>query len=225
MSVLGELLSDFNVELPEKISAGRVLKIVRKEAGNALDINLEMDGIVTAEEMINASEAVSKALDNADVSLYPKYKTELFTVDYIFEIIGFLKHKYPNVNGYFDGAEVTADGAGYTIALKSGGKNLLMGLGMDKKIENLVRGFFEKNISVTITAKDELDLDEYVKREQSAPLPQVSVTDSAPPPAEARQYPSRGGSRRSQVLAEPQKITLPFEHERFDREAGLFFGK
>ena len=98
MSVLGELLSDFNVELPEKISAGRVLKIVRKEAGNALDINLEMDGIVTAEEMINASEAVSKALDNADVSLYPKYKTELFTVDYIFEIIGFLKHKYPNVN-------------------------------------------------------------------------------------------------------------------------------
>ena len=226
MSILGELLSDFDVELPEKISAGRVLKIGRKEAGNALDINLEMGEIVTAEELISASEAVSKALDNADVSIYPKYKTELFTDDYIFEIIGFLKNKYPNVNGYFDGAEVTADGTAYTIMLKSGGKNLLMGLLMDKKIENLVRGFFDKNISVTISAKDELDLDEYVKREQSAPLPQVSVTESAPPPAEAKQYPSRGGgNRRSQVLAEPQKITLPFEHERFDKEANLFFGK
>lgn len=229
MSLLGELLSDFNVELPDVISAGRVLKIVRAEAGNALNINLELDETVTAEELTSASESISRALEGADVSLYPKFKTELFTDDYIFEIIGFLKNKYTGVNGYFDGAQVSANGAEYTITLKSGGKNILMGLGMDKKIENYVRGFFDKNISVKITAEDELDLDEYVRREQSAPLQQVSITESAPPPVQAPGQPggySRGGgNRRSQVLAEPQKIALPFEHERFDREASLFFGK
>lgn len=229
MSLLGELLSDFNVELPDVISAGRVLKIVRAEAGNALNINLELDETVTAEELTSASESISRALEGADVSLYPKFKTELFTDDYIFEIIGFLKNKYTGVNGYFDGAQVSANGAEYTITLKSGGKNILMGLGMDKKIENYVRGFFDKNISVKITAEDELDLDEYVRREQSAPLQQVSITESAPPPAQAPGqqggYSRGGGNRRSQVLAEPQKIALPFEHERFDREASLFFGK
>ncbi|MDE7194947.1 MAG: PHP domain-containing protein, partial [Oscillospiraceae bacterium] len=233
MSLLGELLSDLNVELPEVISAGRVLKIVRAEAGNTLNINLELDETVAAEELTKSSESISKALEGADVSLYPKFKTELFTDDYIFEIIGFLKNKYTGVNGYFDEARVSAEGTEYTIALKSGGKNILMGLGMDKKIENYVRGFFDKNISVKITAEDELDLDEYVRREQSAPLQQVSITESAPPVGQApfsgqgeRSY-SRGGggNRRSQVLAEPQKITLPFEHERFDREASLFFGK
>lgn len=216
-----------NAELSQIIADGRVLKIVYNEAKNSININLELDSTVKTAELTKAAESISKCLENADVTLYPKYGIGLFTEEYIFEIIELLKQKNASINGYFDNAEINGDGSSYTISLKSGGQNVLLGLGMDKKIENFVRGFFDKNITVRIVADGELDLDEYVQQEQNAPVPQVSVTEA--PPREQKQWQGGSGgsrgSRRPQILAEPQEIALPFEHERFDSKAELFYGK
>lgn len=221
---LSELFDD--IKFPPVIADGKVLKIVRVEAGNVLNINLELDELVPMSELFTASETISAALDDADVTLYPKYHASLFTSDYIYEIFELLKRKILAVNGYFDGAEISNDDSTYEISLKSGGQKMLLGLGMDKKIESYVRGIFDKNITVVISSENELNVDEYITREQNTPVEKVSVTEDSPKP----QSPSYAGGagqrgRKPQFLTEPTEISLPFENEHFDRTAKLFYGK
>lgn len=216
----------FDLPLTENISEaignGRVLKIMHDETKNMLNINLELDELVPMTELLAASDLLSSAL-GIEVTIYPKYHMSLFSGDYIFDIIELLKRKYIAVNGYFDDAELSNDDNTYEITLRSGGKSLLSGLGMEKKIESYVKGFFGMKITVILSSDNELDVDEYILQEQSAPVEKVSFVDDAPAPQE-RPRSFGGRSRRPQFASEPTDITLDFESEHFDSTAKLFFG-
>lgn len=223
-----------NIDFPQCIADGKVLKIVYTEAKNTMNISLGMDVLVTTAELSEAAGKISTVLGGADVTIYPKYHSSLFNADYIFQIIELIKQKNASVNGYFDGAEISDDGFTYEITLKTGGQKLLLGLEMDKKIENFVRGFFDKNIKVMLSSQSELDVADYLKQEQSIPVPKVVVTETAP--AEQPKWQGGGGGfrsggnggnggRRPQFLEEAKEITLPFEMEEFDPHAKLFYGK
>ncbi len=221
-----------SVELSPAAAQGRVLKIVYNESKKTVNINLGLDNTVTAAELIQLGETLTAALGEAEVSVYPKYHSSLFTVDYLYEIIALLKTKFGAINGYLDDIEISDDGDTYEISLKRGGRDILLGMEIDRKIATYVKGFFDVKINVVFTGTAELDIEQALIAEQSAPVPVISLTP--PPAASESKYSAAGGSnggasrgngRRPAVLDEAKEIVLPFEHDRFDSKAQLFFGK
>ena len=77
--------------LPQSVADGRVLKIVYTESKNTLMMNVELDELVPASELIALGEQLSAALDGTEVSVFPKYHSSLFTADYLIEINALLK--------------------------------------------------------------------------------------------------------------------------------------
>ncbi|MCH5203606.1 MAG: PolC-type DNA polymerase III [Oscillospiraceae bacterium] len=212
-----------SVKLSDDICSGTVLKIACNKEKTDIKINLALDTLVPMAELFAASENISKAI-SADVMIFPKYHESLFSVEYIYEIIELLKRKMISVNGYFDGAEISDDGSTYEITLKNGGKKVLMGLGIEAKIQNYIRGFFDKQVNIVLSSENELDVDEYIKQEISAPTEQISLTPFEEKPKEKKNY--RGGySKKPKFLEYSTEIELPFEHEKFGSTATLFYGK
>ena len=219
-NTLSELFE--NIDFIPVIANGRVIKIVSNETKNIMSINLELDDLVAMDELFKANGLISKELDGVNVTVYPKYHSTLFTSDYIYEIIELLKKKNISINGYFDGAEISNDDNVYEITLSSGGIRALEGLGMDKKIEMYVKGFFDKVIFVKLSSDNELDDEELLNNE----TPTVVIKD-APPPAPKPQngYSGKRRSSNPKFAEEPEEIALPFHNEHFDSNAKLFFGK
>ncbi len=216
--------------LSPSVADGRVLKIVYTESKNTLMMNLELDELVAAEELLSLGEQLTKSLDGTEVSVFPKYHASLFTADYITEIISLLKAKLAAVNGYLDECDITDDGSTYEISLKRGGKDILLGMEIDKKIEKYVRGFFGLAINIVFTGTEELDIEQVLADELAAPVPVISLTP--PPAANENKFQggnggqrSGGGGRRPSVLAEAKEILLPFESPKFESKAQLFYGK
>lgn len=219
-STLSQLFE--NAELSSEVANGRVIKIVSDKSKNILNINLELDELVPMTELFNANEMLSNALDGVSVTIYPKYHPALFSSDYIYEILELIKKKNSYVNGYLDGAEISNDDNLYEITLSSGGIRALEGLGIDKKIETYVKGFFGTVISVKFVSENEESPEELLNNEKLT----VVVTDvpSAPKKPQAG-FSGKGKTKKPQFADEPEEILLPFENEHFDSNAKLFFGK
>ncbi len=218
--------------LSPSVADGRVLKMVYTESRNTLMMNVELDELVGAADLIALGEQLTAALDGTEVSVFPKYHSSLFSADYLTEIISLLKSKFAAVNGYLDGCEISDDGSTYEISLTNGGRDILLGMEIDKKIEKYVRGFFGLGITVVFTGTAELDIEQVLAAEQSVPVPVISLTP--PPSAGENKYQgggnggaprSGGGGRRPSVLSESKEIILPFESDRFESKAMLFYGK
>ncbi len=221
MAKLFELVD--SVKLPENIGKGTVLSIVSNKEKTDIKINLSLDDLTPMAELFSAAEIISAEI-KAEVTIYPKYHESLFETDYIYEIIELLKKKMVSVNGYFDGAKINDDGSTFEITLKNGGKKVLMGLGIENKIQNYVRGFFDKQIKVLLSSENELDIDEYIKQENSTPTEQISISPVEEKKSEKKNF--RGGrSRTPQFMEKPVEIILGFDHEKFGKKAMLFYGK
>ncbi len=214
--------------LSPSVADGRVLKIVYTESKNTLMMNLELDELVPACELVSLGLQLTEALNGTEVSVFPKYHSSLFTADYITEIIELLKAKNASINGYLNDCEITDDGSTYEISLTSGGKEILVGMEVDKKIEKYVRGFFGIPITVEFTGTAELDMEQVLAEEQAKPVPVIVPTPPSSP--DSQKYSGQGsqrsgGSRRASVLKETKDILLPFESDKFESNATLFYGK
>ena len=206
------------IEFSPLVADGRVLKILNDKSKNIININLELDELVAMDELFVVNGLISDELDGANVTVYPKYHPALFTVDYIFEIIELLKRKNMSINGYFDDAEITNDDNVYEIALSAGGIRALDGLGMAKKIETYVKGFFDKVINVKLSSKNEFNDEELLDTD----APTVVMKD-VPPPAPKKS--GKGRYKKSKFAEEPEETRLLFQNEHFNDIAKLFFGK
>ena len=166
--------------LPPSLADGRVLKIVHNETKNTVMMNIGLDETVSAADILSVGEQLTAALDGAEVSVFPKYHSSLFSADYLTEIIALLRSKFGAVNGYLNDVDITDDGDTYEISLKSGGRDILLGMEIDKKIEKYVLGFFEVRIHILFTGTAELDIEQVLQEEQSAPLPVIHFTPQEP---------------------------------------------
>lgn len=205
------------LEFAPVIANGKVIKILNDKSKNVMNINLELDELVAMDELFKVNEIISKELDGVNVTVYPKYHSALFTGDYIYEIIELLKKKNMSINGYFDDAEISNDDNVYEIALSSGGIRALEGLGMGKKIETYVKGFFDKVVFVKLSSKNEFNDEDLLDSE----APTVVIKDVPQPVAR----PKGRYNKNPRYAEEPVEITLPFDNEHFDKTAQLFFGR
>ena len=215
------------LDFPVQIGQGAMLKLVHIESKNAINISLGLSETVPVSALLAASDKISAYLGGTDVTIYPKYTPELFSVDYIYEIIELLKQKNASVNGYFDGCTIALKENEVEITVSAGGQNVLLGLEMDKKIENFIRGFFDKNLHVIFLHNGDAPAEPVPAFEE--PVPVVEINPNLPEKGDEKKKwsgsKSGNASRRAQFLAEPEEITLPFECEHFDAKAKLFFGK
>lgn len=211
-----------NIEMSSVVANGKVCKMLNDKTHNILNINVELDDLVPMNELLKLNETLSRELDGVIVTVYPKYHPTLFTSDYIYDIIDFLKNKNTSINGYFDNAEISNDDNTYEITLSSGGIRVLEGLGVDKKIETYVKGFFNKVIFVKFFSNNE-EIDEVNFNDTQSPI----VVKEIPAPVTKPQntYSGKGRSRKPQFAEEPTEMRLPFENEHFDSTVNLFYGK
>lgn len=220
-TTLSELFD--NTDFSPLVANGKILKIVSDEQKNVMNINMQFDELVPMEELFKANEQISELLDGVSATIYPKYFPELFSEDYIFEIIEFLKKKNTVIQSYFDGAEISNDENVFEITLFSGGKGILEGMGIDKKIETFVKGFFDKLITVKFSSPNEQAPDDYLNREQP-----VVVVDKLPEDQASDKKEAAGKNRQSgtqKFASKLTQITLPFVNEHFESTAMLFYGK
>lgn len=224
---LSKLFDGF--DLPQTAANGTVLKIVYTDQKNEILINLGLEELCSAAEILTAEKQISSSVGGATVRIYPSYHESLYTPDYISEVLAILKDRNGAVNGYLDNAEINDDGETCEISLKSGGRDMLLQMEINKKIESLVRGFFKKQIHVEFTGVSEVNMEEYLKAEQSAPLPVIKLAPPAPAPSENRYQGGNGGKgggrRGPTVLKEAKEIKLPFESDKIESTASLFYGK
>ncbi|MBP0983719.1 MAG: PolC-type DNA polymerase III [Oscillospiraceae bacterium] len=217
------------LDLPQTAANGTVLKIVYTDQKNEILINLGLEELCSAAEILTAEKQISSSVGGATVRIYPSYHESLYTPDYISEVLAILKDRNGAVNGYLDNAEINDDGETCEISLKSGGRDMLLQMEINKKIESLVRGFFKKQIHVEFTGVSEVNMEEYLKAEQSAPLPVIKLAPPAPAPSENRYQGGNGGKgggrRGPAVLKEAKEIKLPFESDKIESTASLFYGK
>ena len=215
--------------LPQTCAEGRILKIIHDQQNKELLINLEMDELCPAAEILTAEKQLSSATGGAKIQIFPSFHESLYTPDYIYEIIAILKDRNGSVNGYLDGAEISDDGETCEISLHSGGRDILMKMGIDTSIQRMIAGFFKKRLQVVFTGNSEINIDEYLEKEQSAPLPKITITQTPPAPSGEKRFQGgsgKGGGRRgAAVLKEPKEIKLPFESDKLDSTASLFYGK
>ena len=76
--------------LPQTAAEGTVLKIVYTEQKNEMLINLGIDELCPAAEIITAENQISSAAGGASARIYPAYLTSLYTPDYISEVMAIL---------------------------------------------------------------------------------------------------------------------------------------
>ncbi len=226
------------LEFSKKTAEGNVLSIVHKEKDGEMMFQLESDELITADELISARMAVREYLSLNRVQILPKYPSELFCKEYIFEIISLMKSSFGSVNGFLDDAEIFDDGSNFEIELKKGGRDILVNDKVDKEIEKYVKWFFDRTVTVSFSGVTEVNIAEYEQQlsDEIAQLPPVVLTNKTPPPAP----PERGGffrggegggapkktySRGPEVHKNPATVKLMFAHESFRDEAELVMGK
>ncbi|MGN0576982.1 MAG: PolC-type DNA polymerase III [Ruminiclostridium sp.] len=231
---LKELFTDISFD--EQLAKGTVLTVLHKKNDNSLIFQLQLSEAVPFSVIYDAADAIKNALDAGKINIYPKYPSDIFTGERIFDIVDFLRREGEGINGYFDDAEVRLDGGNCEITLKYGGASILTEIGIPAKIKKYAKGFYGVDIDISFTGKTELDLKEYEEKmaEEIASLP---VPPPAPPPTQQgesvsyqpyqrQDKPQKKTFSRDPVIHDPpEPMELMFQHYGFGSKAELVVGK
>ncbi len=231
---LKELFTDISFD--EQLANGTVLTVLHKKNDNSLIFQLQLSENVPFSVIYDAADAIKSALDAGKINIYPKYPSDIFTGERIFDIVDFLRREGEGINGYFDDAEVRLEGGSCEITLKYGGASILAEIGIPAKIKKYAKGFYGVDIDISFTGKTELDLKEYEEKmaEEIASLP---VPPPAPPPPQQgesvpfqpfqrQDKPQKKTFSRDPVIHDPpEPMELMFQHEGFGSKAELVVGK
>ncbi len=234
-----------NVAFGEEVGNGEVCSIIYNKKVNSMLIQLSMENVPEAKEILDAADIIKERLALVSAEIYPKYPSVLFSAERIYHIIDLLRAK-PNlkgkINGYLNNAEISEGDGIYEISLKNGGGDILSEGNIDKEIEKYVKGFFDVSIKVIFDGVTAIDIDnreEKIKSDESElPPPPPEAFIPAPPPSNEEKkkyykgdYQNGSGnapqkrSRGMTVYKEPEKMPLMFESDLLENEAELLAGK
>ncbi|MCL2018365.1 MAG: PolC-type DNA polymerase III [Oscillospiraceae bacterium] len=223
LSVLFEGLK-FESEIADK----QIISAVHESGDNTFILQIKSDELLSADCVNKTAKQIETELEIKKVLIYPKYPRELFTAEYLFEIIGIMKRNFAVINGFLNDVEINDDGEIFEITLQNGGREILLAEKADKEIEKLARGFFGVSIKIEFT---NIEITQDAEKNEGTESIPVFVS-TRPPTPQNQEKPkngisfSGGGNRKKpEVLAEFKEITLPFEYDKFLRDARLIYGK
>ncbi|MDR2655495.1 MAG: PolC-type DNA polymerase III [Oscillospiraceae bacterium] len=94
------------------------------EGADALRIYLKPGRLLQKKPLFFAEQFLKRGLDIAFCRIHTRYCGELFSSKYLPELVQLLRRDNLRVNGFFDGAKASFDGAAFDIALKNGGVDI-----------------------------------------------------------------------------------------------------
>ena len=217
----GGVSPDFDVPLQglDAVLTG----VIHNQKENSLLLQVESDSLISAALINSAADELKTLLSVRSVVIYPKYKPELYNREYIYDIIKLMRNKAGVINGFLDDIEIFDDDENVEIELKHGGLEFLKQEKIERELEKLIKGFFEREIKVTFSGKTELDTTEYLDRQEreAEDIPKIVFEKQQLAPK------TTGGRGLKKPRAfEPKEVTLKFAppNGSFTENAKLIFG-
>ncbi|MDR1754544.1 MAG: PHP domain-containing protein, partial [Eubacterium sp.] len=229
MSALELFFEDLTFD--KLIGGSELVSVIHNQRESALTLQIRPDDLISADVISETSNIIKSFLEVNNVTVYPKYSVELFDPDYIYDIIKLMRYKATVINGFLDDIEIFSDDENFEIVLKNGGLEILKQEKIDREIEKLAKGFFDKEIKVSFSGNVALDVGEYLKRQENEVknTPVVIIgkavhdKSSFELAAGTANFKRQGGRKYPEAF-KPIETILKFKHEKFDEKAKLIFG-
>ena len=122
---LQTFLDGLSEKAPDELRDSEILKIIYTEGANILEMFLHCRALVPYAVVSAFQRDLRLKWGMNDVVLQLRYTPDMLTPDYFFELTGFLKARFPIVNGFFDDADVVLENNVLTVSLKRDKRDVL----------------------------------------------------------------------------------------------------
>ena len=178
-SIISNYLSEYIDCIPQKMTEGKILKIVLSQNKTEMTFVVAFNSLQTVIDINCFQNNIKNALGIESVILLCKYTPDMFCAEYFGEIVKKLKTRLAVVNGFLDNAVASLDGDKLSIELKNGGYDLLKKARVETILPQVIYEEFSRSVSVEFTGTLELEkgAHEHMKEEIISQMPKV-----VPPP-------------------------------------------
>ena len=104
-NTLQQFLEGIGEKAPDELARVELMKLIFSEESNILEMIVRSKTLVPYSVVSGFQREMRGKWGINDLILRLKYTPDMLTADYFFELTGFLKERFPVVNGFFDDAE------------------------------------------------------------------------------------------------------------------------
>ena len=133
----------------ENLLNSEIDKVLISKEKNILHIYIKPASIISYDTLHQAQEKIKESdLNMEKVLIIPKYKSDLFSASYVYEIFKFLQEETPVISGSLVDSIVQYKNSTVYITLKHGGISILNSKELDQRIIETILNQFSIDVSV-----------------------------------------------------------------------------
>ncbi len=208
VDVFGEYLGE---QLPLELAGGEVCAVHIGKSRRELSVQVELDSLISRSSIFQTQRRLCKALELQEISIHPRYPAQLLSSEYLPEIIALLGNNGVPVNGFFNGCKCDLLGDTLRIYLSHGGQAFLEEIHCARKIAQVTREEFGREITVAFDGVVEIDTESelYQKTMEAARPAPIVYTPATPASPKTKEAAASGISAPTRLSFDAHN--LPFE--------------
>lgn len=192
------------------------LDIIKKKF--CIECYVKFENIILKKILKLIEESIKKNLDISNFKIYPRYKPNLITKEYIIEIFSSLIDLYPILNGYEKDIMVNIDESCVYIEFKSLGYDILQKSNIDIYIRNAINKEFSTNLEVKFLGTEFFDESKLILNKNF-----IKSNDNL---ANIDFNKNKEKKLNNIVVKKEEKISINFKHDMFEKDSfEIIFGK
>jgi len=220
MKDFGNLFSRVvSIDLPQELREGEITAMRVDKSKRTMEIEIELKRLIAKSILATVETHLTEKLGISRTLLLPRYPGELFTADYLPELVQAVKRQGALVNGFFENAQAEYRDGCLKIYLSHGGYDILKKIGCDRMLRQVIREEFGLEVTVQFDGVLELSKEQMAETVRppegfvpppvsanTAPAPGASAAPAAPKPQ--RQF---SGKKESGPSMEKQEVRVTFD--------------
>ena len=163
---LSEFLEGYNEQVPQILSDTCLLKLIYTEHDGALELFARSNRLVPFADVSQFERSMCEKLGLKELRLRLKYTPDMLCAEYFQDLTQFLKSRFPVVNGFFEGADISYSGGLFTVGLKHGGADILKKAGIESAFPALVFEMFSISVRIELTGITQVDTASFAKQQE-----------------------------------------------------------
>lgn len=177
-------LEDYTPDVSSYAPDGVLKRMTYSENLTKVSFYVAFPRLVPAKQLFSLEHELEKSIEVPSVRICPLYDPALFSLDYLPDLLQYLKRALPVVNGFVDGAVTSIEGDTLQIDLQNGKGEFLEKSHAADKLSKLLERTFSLRLRVRFTGESALSEEEReaifakadVATQQNSPLsPQSSA--------------------------------------------------
>ena len=152
-----DLFSGYEELIPKELEDAKVLKLTFFEIDGSLELVAAFKNVIHIDNKEMFEGRMAQALRIKRVTLKPKYTPDMLTPEAMPLVFGYLRSKFPFVNGFFDNCDCSIEGDLLNIELKIGGFSILKDRGIERVLPELIYELFSRRVDVQFGGVLEFD--------------------------------------------------------------------